>query len=40
VPVELIGDLWIGVSGNLLITSLRGSLDELAWLELRDTGGP
>jgi len=41
VPVELIGDLWIGMSGNLLITSWSvGSLDELPLLELRDTGGP
>jgi hypothetical protein len=31
VPVELIGDLWIGVSGNLLIISwFVGAFDELA----------
>jgi hypothetical protein len=36
VPVKLIGDPWIGVSGDMLITSrCVGSLDELALLELR-----
>jgi hypothetical protein len=36
VPIELIGDIWTSVSGELLITSRSvGSLDELASLECR-----